>query len=375
MNNNNESLEELRIYLDKVDKSILKMILDRQNTVNKIFNAKKEEGIGLFDRKREKKVFEKGQKTAREIGLNENLAESVIKVLVNASHKLQQQEDLKISVESSKKILIVGGCGQMGQLLKNTFEKNNHIVSILEVDDPVDKGFINKQDITIISVPMEKANSVAELISPCINENSLLCDINSLKKDICSIMEKGCKGEVLGTHPMFGPSIKSLRRQKIVFCPIKRGEKSDWLINYFKKIGVEPIESTPGKHDKMMSIIQVLTHFQVIVMGQTLQKLGIPIEETLEYTSPIYRLELAIIGRLFAQDPNLYAKIEMDNPFGENVRKEFLNSVNSLIKIIDAKSNKDFCATFQSVSDYFKHFSSEAMTLSNNIIDIIMSKP
>ena len=42
---------------------------------------------------------------------------------------------------------------------------------------------------------------------------------------------------------------------------------------------------------------------------------GVGVEDSLRYTSPIYRLELAFVGRLFAQDPDLYGEIIRTNSY------------------------------------------------------------
>ena len=45
---------------------------------------------------------------------------------------------------------------------------------------------------------------------------------------------------------------------------------------------------------------------------------NVQLEQLLALSSPIYRLELAMVGRLFAQDPQLYADIIMSS---ENNRR------------------------------------------------------
>ncbi|MDI8296325.1 hypothetical protein MJI53_23840, partial [Salmonella enterica subsp. enterica serovar Anatum] len=40
---------------------------------------------------------------------------------------------------------------------------------------------------------------------------------------------------------------------------------------------------------------------------------NVQLEQLLALSSPIYRLELAMVGRLFAQDPQLYADIIMSS--------------------------------------------------------------
>jgi chorismate mutase/prephenate dehydrogenase len=73
-------------------------------------------------------------------------------------------------------------------------------------------------------------------------------------------------------------------------------------------------ETTPADHDRAMSVVQVLTHFQTQVLGVTLARLGVPLDETLRFTSPAYLIELYVAARHFAQSPARYGPIEMRNP-------------------------------------------------------------
>ena len=63
-----------------------------------------------------------------------------------------------------------------------------------------------------------------------------------------------------------------------------------------------------------MAIVQVLTHYSTEVLGRTMQRLDVPVMETLRFTSPIYHMELLMTARHFAQSADLYASIEMSNP-------------------------------------------------------------
>ena len=69
----------------------------------------------------------------------------------------------------------------------------------------------------------------------------------------------------------------------------------------------------------MMSIIQVLFHLTTMLIGRTLRKLDIDIDETMDYTSPSYRIEMNLVGRIFAQNPELYGAITQMNPNTEEI--------------------------------------------------------
>ena len=82
-------------------------------------------------------------------------------------------------------------------------------------------------------------------------------------------------------------------------------------------------ETNAEHHDRVMSVVQVLTHFQTQVMGLTLARLGLPLEESRRFTSPVYLLELYTTARHFAQASSLYGPIEMRNPRVTEVTSAF----------------------------------------------------
>ncbi len=65
------------------------------------------------------------------------------------------------------------------------------------------------------------------------------------------------------------------------------------------------------EHDQNMAFIQA-DRLCCFTTGCTWQE-NVQLEQLLALSSPIYRLELAMVGRLFAQDPQLYADIIMSS--------------------------------------------------------------
>jgi chorismate mutase/prephenate dehydrogenase len=272
-------------------------------------------------------------------------------------------------------VLVVGGGGQMGRLVGRALGERGARVAVLERDDGQDRAAVVKAaDLVVLAVPMGAAVEVARELGPWVREDALLCDINSLKGEICEVMGEVCRGEVLGMHPMFGPTVASLLRQKWVLCPVRPGRWSRWLEGELGKLGLELLRSEPRAHDRMMSAVQVLVHFHTLVMGEALRRAGLGVEESLRFTSPIYRIELAVVGRLFGQDPDLYAEIEMSNPYGREVLGHFLEATLSLKEIIDAGDRDAFRGVFGEVAEHFGEFKGEALALSDFLIEELVRK-
>lgn len=270
-----------------------------------------------------------------------------------------------------KKVVIgiIGGTGQMGQFFKNFFEKNNCKVLIHSRKDKIKPSvFVKQCDIIIISVPIDVTIDVIRKIAPHINTNSLLIDTTSIKKAPVEAMLKYSSCEVIGMHPVFGPNVSSLKNQTIVLCPARANAWLKWVSNIFEKNEARIKITTPEKHDEMMSVIQGLNHFCTLSAAHAMKNLDISIQEILEYTSPIYKLRMILLGRILNQNPNLYANIEMMNTKNEKALIAYTNSVKKLYKIIKTKDRREFLNYFNECAKFFGDFKKEAENKSDYLI-------
>ena len=142
----------------------------------------------------------------------------------------------------------------------------------------------------------------------------LLADLTSVKRAPLAKMLDVHKGAVLGLHPMFGPDIASMAKQVVVRCDGRFSERYEWLLEQIQIWGAKIYQIDAAEHDHNMTYIQALRHFSTFANGLHLSKQPVNLSNLLALSSPIYRLELAMIGRLFAQDAALYADIIMDKP-------------------------------------------------------------
>jgi chorismate mutase/prephenate dehydrogenase len=373
-------LDRLRAELDRLDQDLLAAAARRTDLVRRIGEAKRatDDERPIFDRERERMVYARTDRIAREVGLDPQVAARLIEVLVERSHEEQERLVQAQTFEPTEvqSILILGGHGGIGRCLSRELTARGHRVDPYDVNDPRDRdALVAAADVVIVSVPMALAAEVTEAVAPHVRTDALLCDVNSLKEEVCAVMSRTGSSEALGLHPMFGPTVASLRRQKVVVCPVRTGPRAAWLRRELGRMGADLVETDPATHDRMMAVVQVLVHFSTLTMGEALRRSGVSIEESLRFTSPIYRLELAFIGRLFAQSADLYAEIEMANPRGVEVRRAFLEAARSMADTVDSGDRQGFRAGFQNVSAYFESFADEALTLSDHIIESLVRRP
>jgi prephenate dehydrogenase len=263
----------------------------------------------------------------------------------------------------------------MGRLLASLFADLGHRVLVSDVDTelrPSDAAA--SADVVVISVPIDRTEAVIAEIGPHVRRESLLMDVTSVKRQPVAAMLASTEASVVGTHPMFGPNVHTLQGQRVVLCRARGDAWADWLAHTMTSHGMLITETTPDHHDRVMSVVQVLTHFQTQVMGLTLARLGLPLEETLRFTSPVYLLELYTTARHFAQAPSLYGPIEMRNPRSTEVTAAFREAAGELAQVIARGDQDAFMTLFEEVRAFFGDFTREALDQSSYLIDRIVER-
>ncbi|PCI95384.1 prephenate dehydrogenase [Candidatus Aerophobetes bacterium] len=268
---------------------------------------------------------------------------------------------------------IIGGDGKMGSFLKKAFEKE-HTVYVSDKESKLSNvDLVKKCNVIIVSVPIRETVSVIEEISPHLTEDHLLLDVCSLKEKPCRAMAK-TKAHVVGMHPMFAPSCGSMENQTVVLCPLKETPRLSCMKGFFESAHARVVVTTPENHDKMMGIIQCLTHFISIVYVLTMKNLDVEIKELVDYASPVYLIELLMSGRILAQDKSLYTDIQMQNPKSPEVLKAFSEATLFLETLVKEGNVDGFEKTFEELSNYLGPLKKTASEVSSELVKVVNNK-
>jgi prephenate dehydrogenase len=119
----------------------------------------------------------------------------------------------------------------------------------------------------------------------------------------------------------------------------------------------------------MMSIIQVLFHMTTMLKGRVLRDLGVDIAETMEFTSPSYRLEINLLGRMFAQSGELYSAITQMNPYTKEILDLFQDGLKSYEEWYESQDMGAFVRDFQQSANHLGDFCRRAYQESSEVLD------
>ena len=205
-------------------------------------------------------------------------------------------------------------------------------------------GLANISDILVVSVPIQHTCDVIREVAPFMKSGSLMVDVTSVKegpsKTMSEVLPEGI--EYIPTHPVFGPRTTRLDNQVIVLTADRKGEWYRKVYKYLESKNMRIIETTAEKHDFMMSIVQVLTHFSFISTASAIEKLKVDISETEDYESPIYNLMIDMIARIVSQNPYLTYNIQSMNRNGPKIRNTFADAVLELRDVINSGDSEEF---------------------------------
>jgi chorismate mutase / prephenate dehydrogenase len=278
-------------------------------------------------------------------------------------------------VRPGAKVLDVGGHGQMGRFFSNWFRQSDYDVRILDREDwPQVSSLAAGVDLCLLAVPIDLTAAVADQIAPHLPPACVLTDITSLKRTPLEAMLRSHRGPVVGLHPLFGPATTSMDKQIVVVSPGRELEQCQWLLDQLTVWGNVLVETPAPEHDEIMGIVQALRHFATFTFGQFLHSRGVPILRTLELSSPIYRLELAMVGRLFAQDPEMYAEIVFATPERLALLKDYIQSLQQNLSLVERGDKAEFVARFRQVAEWFGPFSEQAMRESTFLVDKLVHR-
>ncbi len=369
-------LPVLRAMVDTIDRDILQLLARRNGLVADIAEYKRENHLPIRDLPREREIIQDRRARGQTLGLNPELIEGLFRLVLWASRDRQAalKAEVPLDVEP-RTIAVIGGNGGMGRCIAQMFGDLGHAVMVADLDTQLTpEEAAGVADVVVLSVPIDVTVDVIRQLGPRVRAEALLMDVTSLKAGPVKAMLETSAASVVGTHPLFGPTVHSLQGQRVVVTPGRGAEWLAWLKAMLHARGLEIMETTPEEHDRAMSIVQVLVHMSTEVMGRALARLKVPIDQTLRFTSPIYLMELLLTARHFAQSHELYAAIQMSNPGTAAVADAFVRAAQDLRAITESGDRAAFRGVFEEVRRYFGPFTQTALEQSDFLIDRLVER-
>ncbi|WWO95260.1 MAG: bifunctional chorismate mutase/prephenate dehydrogenase [Candidatus Dasytiphilus stammeri] len=363
-------LEVLRDKIDQLDKLLLNIIIKRMKLIAKIGKIKYIYGLPIYVPEREKSMLAMRRNEAEQLGLSPDFFEDILRRIIYESYSIESQQGFQPVYPLLRPIVIIGGKGKMGQFFYHLLCLSNYKVKIIDKDDwKKSHQILSNAAMVIISVPIRVFDQIIEQL-PKLPDDCILVDLSSIKTMPLKAMLSTHNGPVLGLHPMFAPNNSDNSVKKImIWCNGRKPEAYQWFLQQISLWGMRLHCISAVQHDQNMALIQALRHFTHFVYGLHLQQENIQIEDLLNFGTPMYRCELFMMGRFFAQDPTLSADIIMTSKINLQLIKRYYLCFGEAIKILESGDKNQFINSCIQIKEWLGVYSQQFLANSNWLVN------
>lgn len=363
-----DSLDALRQELGDVDRQLMELIARRQRLASEIGRVKRVAGIPTRDFRQESVVLRRAREAAESFGLSPDAGQELMLLLIRSSLTRQEQDLVSArTTGTGKRVLIIGGSGNMGRWFARFLSWQDYQVEIADPTPPDDslaglpyfpdyRDSDLEHDIIIIAAPMKVSNRVLhELVD--IRPSGLVFDVASLKSPVRSglkaLASAGVK--VTSIHPMFGSSTELLSGCHVIFIDdLGVPAANDEVRQLFEGTMATLVDMDLESHDRLIAYVLGLSHALNIAFFTALAESGEDAPRLAKMSSTTFDAQLAVASRVAAENPGLYYEIQALNDYGTESLAALLYAVERLRSVIRAGDEKGFASLMNQGSAYLK---------------------
>lgn len=345
------SLEILREQLSALDVELISVIAQRQRVVAEIGRDKQISGQATRDYQREKVVLSLARAQAEEQGIDPNVAEDVMSLLIRSS--LTRQERDRVVAEGKgdgRTVLVIGGLGKMGGWFVDFFRSQGFVTDI--ADRRVESGpgkFVDwadaplDYDIIVVATPLAIS---AQILSALAERKpaGLIFDIGSLKTPLRAglkaLSDAGC--QVTSLHPMYGPGAKLLSGRHLIFVDVGVPEATAAAKALFAATMVEQLDMALDNHDRLIAYVLGLSHALNLAFVTALAESGEAAPQLAKLSSTTFDAQLLVSSAVARDNPHLYFEIQKLNEYGLQPLEALCQAAEHIRRLVVAGDESGF---------------------------------
>lgn len=348
-----DKLEALRRRIRNLDSALLGLVAERMELAREIGREKLAAGVPLRDFEVEKRVLDRSDAAAAELGLAPELARAVMRSLIDESCRVQEHDRHAAYAGAAETVLIVGGRGRMGRWFARFLDSQGHRVRLFD-RAPDDGEFASATSLAaglegatlaIVAVPLERVGeALAEVVAT--GYRGTLCDIASLKGHLAGDFERAraAGAAVTSIHPMFGPGARTLADRVVCLCDCGAPAATAHVAGLFRDTAATLVPLSLERHDEIAAYVLGLSHLINLVFARALSESGLSLAELATVGSTTFQSQLATTAAVTAESPDLYFAIQRLNAFTPRVHAGLARAVEELSTITAAGDAPAFTA-------------------------------
>lgn len=226
------------------------------------------------------------------------------------------------------KIVIVGCGGRMGAMFMRKARKAG--VDVTGLDQPLLPQAVREAcenaKLVLLCVPVGAFSSTLEIIVPEMPPNAILSDITSVKEVPMRLMEQAFKGNIVGTHPLFGPKHGPDDVLKVALVPGKTCSPQALNVvgSFFTELGCEVFETTAARHDEAMARIQNMNFITNLAYFAVLAEQ----DELLPFLTPSFERRKKSAAKMLTEDASMFSGLFEANPHSQDAVRQYRKMLN-----------------------------------------------
>ncbi|HUX74168.1 MAG TPA: prephenate dehydrogenase/arogenate dehydrogenase family protein [Steroidobacteraceae bacterium] len=348
------NLHELRGALSELDGRLIELVARRQALSEQVAAVKRATGRPTRDFAREREVILRGRSAAERLNVSADLAESLLRQLIQSS--LATQEQARVAAQahgSGKRALVIGGRGKMGGWFADFLASQGFRVGIADPAGPLPEfeyvadwhGDALDQDLIVLATPL---GATAELLLALAKRapRGLIFDLGSLKTPLraglAALAAAGCR--VTSLHPMFGPDTELLSGRHVIFIDLGHREALSEAQALFAPTMAERVVMGLDEHDRLIAYVLGLSHALNIAFFTALAESGEAAPRLARLSSTTFDSQLDVASRVASESPELYYEIQSLNEYGGESLRALQQAVARLVSAVANDRPEEFTA-------------------------------
>jgi chorismate mutase/prephenate dehydrogenase len=340
-------LDSLRDEIRGIDAEILQLVQRRDQAAKRIGTLKRKKDLPLQNFEVEKAVLENALADAARLGIHEETARGLVKVLIHSALRAQERDPAHRRPKSGRTALVVGGAGLMGEWFARFLEEDGYDVF---VDDPMPSAFPRGKvgdrayDLILVATPPSTLATVLDDVGTAVDARTLVVDIGSVKGKAAATLRRLAKAgkRVASLHPMFGPHTDALMGRNVLVLDAGAPEAASAAGELFSRTAARTVPLPLSSHDELMANVLTLAHATSLAFNHALAAGGRSIRELEPVASTTFRKQVDVSREVARENPKLYFEIQALNPASGPVLQRLEDSVNELRARVAAHDERGF---------------------------------
>jgi chorismate mutase/prephenate dehydrogenase len=348
------NLDDLRSAITELDGRLIELIAQRQQLSERVAAVKRATGRPTRDFGREREVILRARTAAEGLGVSPDLAESLLRQLIQSSLATQEQAGVAAGAHGSgKRALVIGGRGKMGGWFADFLASQGFHVTIADPAGPL-PGFAHvvdwredalDQDLIVLATPLGATARLLEQLAARA-PRGLVFDLGSLKTPLraglAALTAAGCR--VTSLHPMFGPDTELLSGRHVIFIDLGCADALAEAQALFAPTMAERVVMSLDEHDRLIAYVLGLSHALNIAFFTALADSGEAAPRLARLSSTTFDAQLDVAARVAAESPELYFEIQSLNDYGGESLQALQNAVERLVTAVRTRDPAAFSA-------------------------------